>query len=79
LEKEGKLVIAIPAEKGWTLYVNGEERPLETFKDALMAVTLEPGDYDIELKFTTPGARVGLALSAVCIALWLLCFRKEQK
>ena len=79
LEEAGKLVISIPVEKGWTLYVNGQEMPLESFKDALLAVTLEAGTYQIELEFKTPGVGVGLVLSAVCIVLFALCWYIETK
>ena len=79
LEEAGKLVISIPVEKGWTLYVNGRETPLESFKEALLAVTLEAGTYEIELKFKTPGVGVGLVLSAVCIVLFALCWYIETK
>jgi len=78
LEEAGKLVLAVPMEKGWTLRVNGEERPLESFKDAFVAVSLEAGDYDVELTFATPGVKPGMVISAVCIVLWLLCFWKEK-
>ena len=79
LEEAGKLVFSIPVEKGWTLYVNGQEMPLESFKDALLAVTLEAGTYQIELEFRTPGVGVGLVLSAVCIVLFALCWYIETK
>ena len=79
LQEAGKLVFSVPAEKGWTLYVNGKEQPLESFKDALLAVTLDEGSYDIELKFKTPGVGMGLALSAGSILLFALCWYLETK
>lgn len=79
LDEAGKLVIPIPVEKGWTLYVNDEETPLESFEDALLAVTLDAGSYTIELKFGTPGVGAGLALSTVCIALFAICWYIEKR
>lgn len=78
LSQAGKLVIPIPMEKGWTLYVNGLETDLETFKDTFMAVSLEPGDYDITLEFKTPGVLTGLAVTGVCIGIWAVCCRMEH-
>lgn len=78
LEKAGTLVISVPMEKGWTMYVNGEETPIETFKDAFMAVNLEPGTYEIELEFETPGFKEGLAVSAICIAVFAVCRLLEK-
>ena len=79
LQETGMLVFAIPVEKGWTLYVNGQETPLEAFKEALLAVTLEEGTYEIELKFRTPGVGIGLGVSAICIALFAICWNIEKK
>lgn len=72
MDKAGKLVIPIPQEKGWTLYVNGEERETESFKDTFLAVTLEPGAYDIALEYETPGMKTGMLLSAGSIAVFAL-------
>ncbi|MBQ8816857.1 MAG: YfhO family protein, partial [Lachnospiraceae bacterium] len=77
LEEVGKLVISIPMEKGWTMWVNGQETDIETFEDTLMAVSLEPGDYDIELKFQTPGAISGFAVTVACIVILVICCRIE--
>ena len=81
LEEAGKLVISIPVEKGWTLYVNGQETPLESFKEALLAVTLEAGTYQIELEFKTPGVGVGLVLSVVSATLFAIsrCIEKRRR
>ncbi len=77
LKESGKLVVAVPMEKGWTLLVNGEEKEIETFKNTFIAVTLEAGSYDIELKFETPGLKAGIALSALSIVLLALCVKIE--
>ncbi len=79
LEKAGKLVISLPKEKGWTLYVNDKETEIEDFKEAFMAVTLEEGNHIIELKFTTPGLKAGIALSAVSVILFLICYKIEKR
>ena len=77
LAQAGKLVLSVPAEKGWTLYVNGEETAIETFEDTFIAVSLEAGDHEIVLEFKTPGIKTGLAISAVCIAILAICYRTE--
>lgn len=79
MKERGMLVLSVPMEKGWTLYVNGTETTLETFKDAFMAVTLDAGTYELEWKFKTPGQTEGLLISVVCIALWAGCLYGERK
>ncbi len=78
LAEAGKLVLSIPAEKGWTLWVNGKETEIETFEDAFMAVSLEAGTYAIELQFNTPGFVTGLAASGGCIVIWSICYVMER-
>ena len=79
VEQAGKLIFSIPVEKGWSLRVNGEETSLEAFKNALLAVNLDEGIYEIELKFNTPGAGMGLALSTGCIVLFAICCYIERR
>lgn len=77
LDKAGQLVISIPMEKGWTLKINGTETPIQSFKDAFMAVELDEGVYELELQYETPGAKAGLLLSVLCIGMFVYCMKKE--
>ncbi len=79
LEKGGQLVISIPMEKGWVLKVNGEETPIDTFKEAFMAVPLDAGTYDIELKFISPGVKTGLLVSTASLVVLVLCYFIETR
>ncbi len=79
LEKSGQLVISIPMEKGWELKVNGEETPIDTFKDTFMAVSLDVGSYDIELQFTPPGVKEGLLVSGTSLVILVLCYLLETR
>jgi uncharacterized membrane protein YfhO len=66
----GRLVLSIPADEGWTLYVDGEETEITPFSDALIGVSLEKGTHTIRLSYTTPGLTLGLAGSAVALTLF---------
>ena len=80
----GHLVLSIPSEEGWTLYVDGKETEIMDFKDAFISVYLEEGVHDIALKYETPGLKTGVILSAACVGLFLLtmygrkCYAKHQ-
>ncbi len=78
LEEAGTLVVPISMEKGWTLRVNGEDWPIESFKGAFMAVDLDAGSYELDFQFRTPGFRMGLVISAVSVFLFLL-FKKRKR
>lgn len=79
LQEAGKLVISIPKEKGWTLYVNGVQTSLGAFKDTFLAADLEAGEYDIELRYETPGFDEGLCISLGCSAILGLCHMLEKR
>ena len=79
LADRGKLVIPIPMDDGWHLYVDGEETPVETFEDMFLAVALEAGTHDIVLEYKTPGLLPGMLISAAAIVAFIACVVLERK
>jgi uncharacterized membrane protein YfhO len=72
VSEEGRLVLSIPDLSGWTLYVDGNVTPVESFMGALASVTLPEGTHSIRLTYRTQGLPLGAAVSAACVALFLL-------
>ena len=70
LEEAGRLILSVPYEGGWTVYVNGEETEGTLFGGCLMAFDLEPGEYAFEMKYVPKGSGAGMAVSGVSIALF---------
>ncbi len=70
VEEAGDLFFSIPAEEGWTLYVDGEETEWTTFKDAFITVSLSEGVHEIRLVYQTPGLLVGGLISIVCVLIF---------
>ena len=66
----GDLFFSIPAEEGWTLYVDGVKTEWTTFKDAFITVSLTEGTHTIRLVYHTPHLMLGLLCSLACIALF---------
>ena len=66
------VVVTVPADEGWTLYVDGKETEIEPFADALVGVHLEKGSYTIKLCYTTPGLKVGAGISLGAVILFLI-------
>ena len=81
LAKEKVLCLSIPYADGWRLRVDGTPAALLRVNDLYMGVILQPGQHRIELQYTTPYLRAGLALSAVGFAVFaaLLLLRRKQK
>lgn len=68
----GYLTFSIVEEEGWSVFVDGKEAEIATVANALMAVYLEEGYHTIELRYETPGLKLGAGISLGCIAAFVL-------
>lgn len=71
LEEPGRLILSVPYEDGWTIRLNGEDTEGELFGGCLVALDLEPGQYEIEMEYRAAGANAGIAVSLVSIAVFV--------
>jgi uncharacterized membrane protein YfhO len=72
VQEAGRLIFSIPLEDGWTLYVDGKETKMQSFKEAFISVHLEEGHHDIELRYLTPGLKIGACISGGCVLLFAI-------
>lgn len=85
LEESRLLALSIPYVPGWTAYVNGQEAELLRVNVMYCGLLLEPGSYEIELRYEHPGQKTGAIISAAAIAAVLPVWgisalrRKRQK
>lgn len=77
-----QLLITLPYDKGWHVWVDGERAETTSRYGALLAVNLAPGAHTVELRFTPQGLWAGLAVSLgslALIVLWVFWRRKVKK
>lgn len=65
------LCFSIPYEKGWKIYVDGQEQELVRANIAYMGTYIEAGNHNIELQFETPGLKAGLLLTIIGVILFI--------
>lgn len=65
-------VTSVPYQRGMEVYVDGEKREVLMMNTAFVGASLEAGNHEVVVKFTPPGKRLGMAMSAVAILLILL-------
>lgn len=70
--QEGRLILSVPADQGWSLYVDGKKTKIKAFADAFLGVHLKEGKHKIELRYTTPGVQAGAAISIAALLLFAL-------
>ncbi len=67
MEDSRLLTFSVPYAEGWSVYVNGQEAELLQVNGMYCGVLLEPGEYEIELRYERPGASAGLLISVVAV------------
>lgn len=80
VKEAGRLVLSVPADEGWELYIDGKKTEITPFKEALVGVHVEKGKHEISLRYTTPGLKTGAMASAgaVLLALVSLCLERKR-
>lgn len=71
----GQLVLSIPYDPGWTLYIDDVKTDIDLFEDTFISIYLDEGSHTIELKYFPVGLIPGVIVSVICILLFVgLCF-----
>lgn len=80
LDQDKILCLSIPYGKGWRAYVDGEEVEVLQGNTMSMALILEAGIHNIELRYMTPGIKLGVAFSIVgCVCYIFLCLYQRKR
>lgn len=66
----GQLVLSVPYESGWTLYVDGVKTDMDLFEDTFISVYLDEGTHSVELQYFPDGLITGVVISIICILLF---------
>ncbi len=70
LQEAGRVILTVPYEDGWTVWINGQETEGVLFGGCLMAFDLEPGEYTFEMIYVPEGTWAGVTVSVVSIVLF---------
>ena len=72
LSKDNLVFFSIPYDEGWTAYVNGQKAEIEKVNIGFMAVKAAAGDNEIKFVYETPGLKIGVMITAVCLGIFLI-------
>ena len=65
---------------GFKVYVDGEQVETGLIADYLLTFDIEPGTHKIEIKYFTPGLKIGLVVSGVSVtALFVIILLRKRK
>ncbi len=70
----GHLVLMVPYEPGWSLYVDGRKTHIDLFDGLFISTGLSEGHHDIEIRFFPKGLKSGMIISLLSLftALFLI-------
>ena len=72
MSKAGRLIFSIPAEEGWSMYVDGKKTAYTEFAQTFISIDLDDGEHEIELKYETPWLKQGAAVTISCVGIFIL-------
>jgi hypothetical protein len=67
------LLLTIPYDTGWQLYIDGQRTQYTMVLDALMAVPVSEGSHSLEMRYIPRGGVLGCGLTAaavIAVILW---------
>lgn len=83
LENSKLVFFSVPYDDGWTAYVNGKPADIEQVNYGFMAVKADSGENEIEFRYSTPGLKYGLFISAggitILVIYLLICSKRKKK
>ncbi len=76
---DSKMILQVPYDEGWTVYINGKEAEYKKAFNGLMQIEVSAGENEIEMKYFPSGFAVGLACTVFGIGLFFVCRIVEYK
>lgn len=78
LEDDSLLMITVPYEKGWNIYVDGNKVDYEEVYDTFIGIRLDKGNHDIKMIFYSPGIVIGSCVSIIGIGILIFYIIKKK-
>lgn len=81
IDEDKLLVFSVPYHRGWTAYVDGEKAEIKKVNYMYMGIDLKAGEHTVELRYSIPGIRISLLISAVSLLIFViaLVIRRKRK
>ena len=79
MDRENLVFFSVPYDRGFTAYVDGQEREIERVDHGLMAVCVPEGSHTIEFVYFPAGLLPACGVSAAALLLLLASLIPERK
>lgn len=71
-DKSGTLLMTIPYDEGWTVYVDGKKTPIHKTLNAFIGFDTGSGHHEISMSYCPQGLEQGMMVSAACVGILIL-------
>lgn len=78
MTRSGILVISLPYNEGWSIYIDGVKQRTESLAGYMLMTNIENGNHLIEMKHRTKGLGAGAVISILAIAGVGVYYRKRN-
>lgn len=78
-KEDGLLILSVPAEPGWSVYVDGAETEYEKFADTMITIPLVQGVHTVRLQYTVRGLWQGIFCSLTSLLLFGGIIARDRK
>lgn len=79
MPRENWVFYSVPADKGFTAYVDGKQTPIRQVNLGLSAVLVPQGLHEVRFAFVPRGMKEGMAVSSVMLLVLLLIGYRDRK
>lgn len=79
VKEEGKLLLSVPYEEGWTVTVNNQEVKPGLYGDCFITIPLQPGEYEIALEYDPKGRKEGILISLCAVIVFGALLIRNKK
>lgn len=69
IDKQTMIMYSVPYDSGWSVEINGKKGKIEKVDNGLMAIKVHKGKNKVEFKYTPPGLKLSLVISALSLII----------
>lgn len=68
-EHDGFMLMSVPYDKGWQIYVDGAKVEAKSIEEALTMIQLKAGEHTISMKYSPEGFNLGITITIICVII----------
>lgn len=72
VNQDGMMLLSIPYDEGWHIYVDGEETEIQPLGEAMTGCWMTAGEHQITMRYTPQGFVEGAAISVISLLILVL-------